>query len=1002
MTINTNNNDNKDNNKINISINLAPEIKKKKKYKKRKARLSAEDKNKILGGSGANFATQTPANYLPKYSDRSLGSGNFFSPQPDNNQRLPIALPYQLPQALNGGIQYIQPPPQQPQIQQGQQPQQPQIQQAQQLPPQFQFAQIPPQFPRRQPNIMNVDGVQDNPVLFDPINNQYMRPDGLDRVQVVDEVDMMRPDSGDNLYPPDFDPLSIPNTSRTRPTTAGTRPSTSGSNPPRPNRPPPPIPDEIPPPVPDEFQDALDPTQNIANLPQSDIVFAGQRPRPELQRRTKRLPAYIERVGDNIQIEGTDLYVSKRDGLNLTSKIYSRSGRGRTANRLLYSGMTYGDYLDTQRQQGNVPPELPPEPPMRVEQPIQEEGNIPIQQEDPYIAEITRLTGLTGIQYLPMSRPPSVPPRPPSTPKPFPSRPPTPSISPSPSITPEMRRESSTNVSADIVYRQADTPENLNFWVRQYQNITPEEFDRLTTDLRRRGIPFDVPRELRGRVKLTPDPIDINSGLPPEERPDTSESKNRGLLQRMTDTISKYTALRKTSKVVPDISPEISPAFQEGQEGQYEPFPPEEPPAFLDRQASQIRANLGDLLDDTTRNIVISTMDIPPIAPSIVPEIVPEITQEITSVPNEDIDTTILPEDDKMIAQANRMRQMTNRLFDETTQKMVSPPSTENEPNPDEVIKLNFEKKYREPQRRRPSSGKGNLEEAVYQSKMEEVKLDLEQFDREYGFNYQNYLEGQNIPKDNIEKMTDYLIKKYGISHKASDFYIKEFLDTFSESEKKQILKDYEDSIVSNVSFYMTKLSRSGISTRNLKTRLSGDMTDEQKRELFIRTLTDTNILTANFGLFSNEDFREFLFQKYCRENNISLDNPRSLLEIITPVRYPYGARRRIIYRKPTPPISPASMTPPTPSSTEDKPKLKFGEPNLPSVIEEQPPTPVPPSIPPPPPRRTTQQLTPIGRTRREQEEMDAIANRRPVLPPPPPPRRKVDAPKRPSVPKKK
>jgi hypothetical protein len=249
--------------------------------------------------------------------------------------------------------------------------------------------------------------------------------------------------------------------------------------------------------------------------------------------------------------------------------------------------------------------------------------------------------------------------------------------------------------------------------------------------------------------------------------------------------------------------------------------------------------------------------------------------------------------------------------------------------------------------------------------------------------------------------MTDYLIKKYGISHKASDFYIKEFLDTFSESERKQILKDYEDSIVSNVSFYMTKLSRSGISTRNLKTRLSGDMTDEQKRELFIRTLTDSNILTSNFGLFSNEDFREFLFQKYCRENNITLDNPRSLLEILTPVRYPYGARRRIIYRKPTPPISPSSNTPPTPVSTEDR-KLKFGEQNLPSVIEEKPPTPPPP--PPPPARRTTQQLKPIVRTKREQEEIDAIANRRPVLPqpPPPPPRRKIDAPVRPSVPKKK
>ena len=66
---NTNTNDNKDNNKINISINLAqPEIKKKKKYKKRKPLLTAQDRAKILGGSNGNFSTQTPANYLPKYS----------------------------------------------------------------------------------------------------------------------------------------------------------------------------------------------------------------------------------------------------------------------------------------------------------------------------------------------------------------------------------------------------------------------------------------------------------------------------------------------------------------------------------------------------------------------------------------------------------------------------------------------------------------------------------------------------------------------------------------------------------------------------------------------------------------------------------------------------------------------------------------------------------------------------------------------------------------------
>jgi len=240
MTINTNTNDNKDNNKINISINLSnpqPEIKKKKKYKKRKPRLSPEDRAKILGGGagGSNYATQTPVNYLPKYSDRSLGGGNFFGTQPfDNNQRLALANPYQLQQALNGGIQ-IQPPQQQIQAPQFQPQQPPQIQQA----PQFQ-----PQGFQQNPQIINIDGIPDNRALYDPVNNQYMRPE-MDRFQVVDAVD----------YVPDFE----------------SRPTTSGSNPPRPNRPPPPLP-----PPEDNFEDALDPSQDRSNLPQNDIVFTGE------------------------------------------------------------------------------------------------------------------------------------------------------------------------------------------------------------------------------------------------------------------------------------------------------------------------------------------------------------------------------------------------------------------------------------------------------------------------------------------------------------------------------------------------------------------------------------------------------------------------------------------------------------------------------------------------------------------------------------------------------
>jgi hypothetical protein len=544
-------------------------------------------------------------------------------------------------------------------------------------------------------------------------------------------------------------------------------------------------------------------------------------------------------------------------------------------------------------------------------------------------------------------------------------------------------RDSPVSVSGDVVFTP-DTADNLNFMLRQHGgNITPEEFDKLTINLRKNGIPFDVPRELRGRVKLTADQIDINSQLPPDQRPDTSDKKNRSLLKRVSKIISKHIGFERKSKVSPDnispdITPEISPPVQEGQ---YEDFPPEEPISFIDPKASQIRA----LLDETTQNLVITSIEIPPIVPEKVPEIVPE----------ENIDTTFLPEE-IMRRQAERMRRMTGVLFDETTQNIVSPPLAQIQPSEEDIIKENFEKKYYEAERRRPSSAKSTLEEALYQSKMDQIRPDLEEFDREYGFNYENYLEGQKIKKEDIGKMTDFLIKKYGISHKAGDLYIKEFLDTFSETEKQQILKDYEQSIISNVSFYVAKLSKGYLSQINLATRLAKDASDEQRKELFLRTIIDTRGLTPNFLLFANEDFREFLFQEYCKKNNIKLDNPRNLLEILTPVRYPYGARRKIVYRKPTPNISPVSNTPPTPVSTEEK-KLKFGEQNLPSVIEEKKP------IPPPPPPRRPSQLTPVRRTKREQEEIDAIANRRPILPPPPPPpRRRTDAPIRPTIPTSK
>lgn len=962
---NINTNDNKDNNKINISINLAPqpqpEIKKKKKYKKRKPRLTAEDRAKILGSSNGNFSTQTPVNYLPKYADRNIGSGNFFAPQPMIENRLPYQLPYQLPTDRNGGIQQI------PQIQQ------PQMEQ------QFQQQIQQPQQQMEQPRMINIDGNVDNQVLYDPINERMMRPTSNGRdIEMIGISDIQ----------------------------AMEEPVLSGRSIPKPTKPPPPIPSIYPEeitqsPPQDVFQDALEipkPVEKIDELPLIKKPI-----------KVKRLPAYIEKVGDNIQVEGTDYYVSKKDGLSLNSKLYSRVGRGRTANKLNYIGMTYGDYLNEIRGQQALPEQtaLPPE------QPLSEEERRKILREIELDKEVERL----------LNPSPSLPslPRPPSLPKPIPPRPSSktllipPSepiitadlVYPPPSQSKPEIIPSQISTSTDLVFPPVDTPERLNFWIGQYPNIKAQDFDKLTTNLRNAGIPFNVPRNLRGLVKLMPDEIDVNKDLPIEDRPDTSEKKNKTILGRISNVISKYR--QKSNKISPDVSPatsqfssvqntplaterQITQRFPEQNTPRIEEEKPrieeEKPKSFIQEQASVMRDKtkqettlIGEqasimrdktknLLDETTQEMVISTIELPEIKPDDVE----------TNILSEGIETTILPEEDfsqKMIKEAQKLREKTKKLFDEITEEKVFPTQL-NEIQPQKSPEEKFKEKYFEIQRQRPSSAKNKLEEAIYKEKMDEIKKDLETFDREYGFNYENYLEAQSIKEKDIKKMADFMIKKYGISHQAADLYIKEFLDTLNDTDRKNIIKDYEQTIKSNVLFYITKISR-GIATRNLVSRLSGNATDDQKRELFLRTLIDTNNLTSNYGMFLNQDFREYLFQQFCQENNISLDNPKTLEEIITPTKYPYGARRKIVYRKPS---TPHTLTPPTPSSTEQI-QLKFEEPipKLPNVIEEK-----------TPPKNTKTSVLRReipNRTKKEMEEMRLIKQNPTNIPPPPPPRKK-------------
>lgn len=806
VNTNTNTNDNKDNNKINISINLAnPQIEKKKKriYKKRKAKLTNEEKSAILGST--NVETRLPINYNPA----SIGGGNFYNPQPGVVNRLPIALPNQLNLDRNGGISYSQIEnqiPQQPQI--SQQPQQPQIQ----LPDSTRPNRALPIPPRR----IQIDDNKDNEILFDPINRNYVRMDDInDRIQVIDDVSAPIPDS---LPPPipDRNQNSLPDSTR-------------------PNRqiPPIPIPQE------DIFEDALEDNElkQIAQSKSDIVQVPNRRPFPQLTKR--RLPAYISRVGDNIQVDDTEYYVSKKDGLKINSKLYSRSGRGRNANQLNFVGMTYGEYLDTLR----IPQQIP------LTEPIEEQsqalnqrllndrdidnqirellGSTPLNTSRSYIdTQLERLTGIS--QDIPQEVPQDIPQEVPQV-KPAKLRPRPPS---KPLIKQPPRSEFMSG------------------------RITQQPFGRLSNNPTPEATPIPIEEDDKGDVKLVPKLSFIED--------------DKTFLTQMASPLSSQISSRASS-----LRNQLS-----------------------DRLLDITTFNALDIKEENTDSEGVSLFSPSrPVSAISIPISIPipkDIPKDIDDLEEIDINREVSKN-------ASRMRDImlqSSRLFDEPTIKLVDLKSVEDVFD----AKKEFIDKYYDPLRVRPTSSKLKLEDKLYTEKLDEILPLLNEFDREYKFNYQKLLKEQNIKEDDILTMLRVMTRDFGISHQAGDLYIKEFLDILPSEKREEFLNLYESDISASVKFYVDRINDS-LNSKRLKILLSkASLNDDNKREIFNREIIRDRIIPTNFKFRINTDFNEELFQQFMKINKLDLENSKVFKQITKPTSAPLGVRKQFKYLLPTSP----------------------------------------------------------------------------------------------------
>lgn len=1188
-SINSNENDNKDSNKINISINLGQEKKKRRKTTKRRPRLTEEEKANILGGGTGNFATQTPANYLPKYSERSLGGGMTYIPQPETTgQRLGLA-PTRLITNQDGGIA-IAPNILQPYPNQFQQP----------VPvPYNQFFQQPiaPIPEELVPQNIQEDFQQEIPrVIYQPpprIQRGILRPSSaptelMDKRYIPQQAGRMR------------DIMSAYNERR-----LPEYPSQVDI-----------FEDALETPVPQKEQEELGtaqsqaetrPTSAISSTGSAETVFvSGARPPPEVvpqaKPKVKKLvKAYIEKVGDNENIEGTNYYVSKKDGKKLTAPLYIRTGRGRNANKLILSGMTYGEYLRSQRQAQTTPSfssassfssgssgagvgvRTVPQTPQPREEPVADQGGMPpdtftgLASQYPYLfgenlspsmmPSVSTMiapepTSLVSPPAQSPSQPPSRPPPPIPAPQSVPQRPqppprpsnliprptralpsvptqqvpqiPLPVPQPVPSqqtpptpdlpsdLAPIDRRytepprvyvpqfqtppppstEPPSPSEVDITGRSmppATSAESLNAYVNKYPNLTPQQFEQLTRGLREAGVPFYTPPRFRGRVRELPEEVDINAGLPEERRPSTQMSRTEEILTRAAENISRIstsgserpsvlmspmdipteaiegtyrsggtsTELSPFSERTPPVSSrvpaiELEPTTVEQarsrlldrlQRNLLQIATSTRPPSVAEEQTAEIRpardirgelSQLGQeqpprilspamrmrnemekrLLDETTMSAMIRQQQ--DIEESLfrteLPAIAEEARQDIEKLYRkeaEDFLNKLLSEETKVIVE-DVYRKVKNREskeykefmkyvnekndelgeaspfyfeklgkdfnkllqskgeeeWDEDALSLLSfsaekdyfrqkdileeAKKTLGEDNPYYKMMLEmkvkptendlffekagkaqeeFQKKYYRPSQR-PSSAGDRLRETLYQSKLDEVKQDLLDFDREYGFKYDDLLGIQDISKENMRRMLDRLLNRYGYSHIGADLYIKEFLDSLKQTDEafvREIRRDYEDNIKGNVAFYLNKVNTSP-AVRNIVPRVRSATTDQKKKELFLRTLTETNTLTSNFNMFYNDDFKESLFQQFCRENGIDLDNKKTLRETLQLSDIPYGARRVFSYKrpssasKPTTPVAEGEIN----KSAEDELKRLIGETELPSMVEER------------------------------------------------------------------
>jgi len=200
-------------------------------------------------------------------------------------------------------------------------------------------------------------------------------------------------------------------------------------------------------------------------------------PPPPPPKKKRVVQKYFEDGKKAVPFDDSGLYYRENEGRKPTSKLYSYS-RGRWKD----IGQTIGGYLDGIRSGVNEQEFIPPPPPSL---PLPQPPSLPS-----FLPPISNLRPSTNVVEDILSR--YVAPYQRIVPEDMP---------PSPIPLNELPLPQSVNDLNDIVSRNP--------------RITAEEFNRLTSDLRNRGIVFPVPPNLRGYIRLLPDepPSRLNADI---------------------------------------------------------------------------------------------------------------------------------------------------------------------------------------------------------------------------------------------------------------------------------------------------------------------------------------------------------------------------------------------------------------------------------------------------------------------------------------------------------